>query len=143
MDIARLKNLREDHDLKQYEMASLLGVSRTTYSLWELGINIIPVNYLVLFANHFAVNMDYLVGLAKEKKQVKSKNALDKKMLGSKLKEVRVKKGLSQENIASDLEVSQACITKYEKGQVLISTNNLCKFAKIYHVSLDFLCGRV
>ena len=42
----RLKDIREDHDLSQEEMAKILNVKRSRYSLWELGINIIPLKYL-------------------------------------------------------------------------------------------------
>ena len=42
----RLKDIREDNDINQKEMANILNVNRSTYSLWELGINIIPLKYL-------------------------------------------------------------------------------------------------
>ena len=53
IDIERMKNIREDHDLSQKEMAKILNVNRSTYSLWELGINIIPIKYLSKFSDYF------------------------------------------------------------------------------------------
>ena len=44
IDIERLKDIREDNDLSQKDLAKILNVNRSTYSLWELGINIIPIN---------------------------------------------------------------------------------------------------
>ncbi|MFI3261070.1 MAG: helix-turn-helix domain-containing protein [bacterium] len=43
IDTNRLKDIREDNDTNQEQMAKVLGVNRSTYSLWELGINIIPL----------------------------------------------------------------------------------------------------
>ena len=43
MNFKRLKDIREDHDINQEQMAKILKVNRSTYSLWELGINIIPL----------------------------------------------------------------------------------------------------
>ena len=42
INFIKLKDIREDHDISQKEMANILGVTRSAYSLWELGINIIP-----------------------------------------------------------------------------------------------------
>ena len=49
IDFFRLRDIREDNDINQIRMAEILGVNRSAYSLWELGINIIPLNYLAFF----------------------------------------------------------------------------------------------
>ena len=49
MDLTRLRDIREDHDISQKKMAEILGVNRSTYSLWKLSINIIPLkNYVIM-----------------------------------------------------------------------------------------------
>lgn len=49
INFTRLKDIREDNDINQTQMAEILDVNRSTYSLWELGINIIPLKvYAVL-----------------------------------------------------------------------------------------------
>lgn len=49
INFTRLKDIREDNDINQTQMAEILDVNRSTYSLWELGINIIPLKvYVVL-----------------------------------------------------------------------------------------------
>jgi len=53
IDITRLKDIREDNDLSQEKMAQILHVKRSAYSLWELGISIIPFNHLYDFASYF------------------------------------------------------------------------------------------
>ena len=141
IDIERLKNIREDHDLSQKEMANILNVNRSTYSLWELGINIIPVRYLSKFSDYFNCSIDYALGLANSKR-TNLKKGFNKITLGQNLKDIRKKKGLSQENVATILNVSQACIARYEKGLIEISTSNLYKFSKEFNISINKLCGK-
>ena len=46
IDFKKLRDIREDNDLNQRKMAKILHVKRSTYSLWELGINIIQIEKL-------------------------------------------------------------------------------------------------
>lgn len=141
INFAKLKDIREDHDISQAKMAEILGTTRSAYSLWELGINIIPLNYLCEYADYFNLSLDYILGLTiKNKKSIKK--GLDFKVLGENLKKTRINNNLSQENIANILGVTQACIAKYEKGIICISTNNLYKFCKKFNITLNKICGK-
>lgn len=142
INIERLKNIREDHDLSQREIAMILKVNRSTYSLWELGINIIPIKNLSTFSDYFNCSIDYALGISNNKNSDLIKKGFDKKILGKNLKEVRIKNGLSQENIADILDVSQPCVARYEKGLIEISTSNLYKFSKEFNISITKLCGK-
>ena len=142
LDFKRLKDLREDHDLTQIEMAEILGVKRSTYSLWELGINIIPLSKLAIFADYFKCSLDYVLGLSSQKRSYELVEGIDFKIVGSNIKKIRTNNKLSQENIASLLNISQACVTRYEKGLIEISTSNLYEFAKYFKVSINDLCGK-
>lgn len=137
----RLKDLREDDDKNQREMAEILGVKRSTYSLWEIGINIIPLENLCDFADYFEVTIDYVLNLNNDK-EVKIIKGLDLNKLGNNMKTIRVNNKLSQEYIAKVLNVSQACIAKYENAQITISVSNLYKFSKKFNVSLSDLCDK-
>ena len=64
----RIRDLREDADLSQQEVAALLNVSQTTYSRYESGVLDIPWKSLVTLARYYKTSVDYLVGLTKEKK---------------------------------------------------------------------------
>ncbi len=59
----RIRNLREDRDLKQKDMAELLLIGQTTYSDYELGKLNIPIPVLVQLAKYYGTSLDYLVGL--------------------------------------------------------------------------------
>ena len=58
----RLRDLREDNDLKQKQLAELLKVHQTTYSDYELGRLNIPVAVLHMLADFYNVSIDYLLG---------------------------------------------------------------------------------
>lgn len=58
----RLRDLREDRDLKQKELAQVLQVHQTTYSDYELGELNIPVAVLHDLADFYGVSVDYLLG---------------------------------------------------------------------------------
>ena len=64
----KLRDLREDNDKKQKELADLLKVHQTTYSDYELGKLNIPVASLHLLADFYNVSVDYLLGRTNEKK---------------------------------------------------------------------------
>ena len=58
----RLKDLREDHDLTQKQVAQLLGMSQTGYSKYETGENDIPTDVLIKLADLYKTTTDYLLG---------------------------------------------------------------------------------
>lgn len=143
INVTRLKDIREDNDISQVQMAEILEVNRSTYSLWELGINIIPLKSLCNFADYFNYSIDYVLGLTNIRKNPNLIKGLDLIKLGENIKKIRLQNELSQENIASMIGVTQACITRYEKGLICISTSNLYKLSKEFKISLSELCGKV
>lgn len=142
INLSKLKDIREDNDISQEEMAKILGVNRSTYSLWELGINIIPLKKLCDFADYFNYSIDYVLGISNNRSSKNSIKGLNLQKLGSNMKKIRIKHELSQENVANLLDVTQACITRYEKGIICISTSNLYKFSREFKISLNELCGK-
>lgn len=63
----RIRNLREDADLSQEQLAKLLNISQTTYSRYESGHIDIPSQSLVKLAQYYSTSIDYLVGLTNQK----------------------------------------------------------------------------
>lgn len=59
----RLRELREDRDLSQREIAAYLNLSQTGYSKYETGENEIPVKSLVQLSQFYNTSVDYLLGL--------------------------------------------------------------------------------
>ncbi len=67
----RLRDLREDNDLKQKEVAGLLKIDQRVYSNYEIGKREIPVHLLIKLAKHYNVSTDYLLGLTDNPKRNK------------------------------------------------------------------------
>ena len=62
-----IRNLREDNDKTQKELADYLNVKQTTYSKYELGKINIPVEVFIKLADYYDVSVDYLLGRTKKK----------------------------------------------------------------------------
>ena len=60
----RLRDLREDRDLKQKEVAAYLEIDQRVYSNYETGKREIPVHLLILLAKYYGTSTDYLLGLS-------------------------------------------------------------------------------
>ena len=58
----RLRDLREDKDLRQEDIAEVLGISQTVYSRYERGLQTIPVIHLLKLADYYQVSTDYILG---------------------------------------------------------------------------------
>lgn len=136
IDIKRLTEIREDNNISQMKMANILGVKRSTYSLWELGINIIPFDYVYKFAQNFNLSIDYVLGLTNKRTFIEY-SEFDLIRIGNKLKELRISKGLSQITLSKALNVTQACIVRYEKGIICISTSSIYKYSKYFNISIN------
>ena len=66
----RLKDLREDSDKKQADIAEVLGISRQHYSLYERGERELPMHHFITLARYYNVSLDYLAGLVDQPKKL-------------------------------------------------------------------------
>lgn len=64
----RLKDLREDSEIKQTDIAKYLNVRQNTYSQYENGQRQIPIDMLIALAKFYNTSVDYLLGLTNERK---------------------------------------------------------------------------
>lgn len=67
----RVRDLREDLDLKQKQLAEYLQIHQTTYSDYEIGNLNIPIDVLIKLAKFYDTSIDYIVGLTDERKPYK------------------------------------------------------------------------
>lgn len=63
-----MKEIREDKDLKQSDVAKALGIKQQQYSEYEIGKRLIPINYLYDLAVFYDTSIDYLLGKTDERK---------------------------------------------------------------------------
>lgn len=71
--IQRIRNLREDSDKTQQEIADILGTSQTMYARYERGANELPIHHLITLCQYYHVSADYLLGLSNEKSSSNAK----------------------------------------------------------------------
>ena len=64
----RIRNLREDNDLTQEDLAKFLNISQTTYSRYESGALDIPSQRLIKLAEYYSTSVDYLLGITDSNK---------------------------------------------------------------------------
>lgn len=75
MDIRRLKDLREDNDMLQKDVAKVIGVTSQQYSKYELGINAIPIEKLDKLATLYNTSVDYIISRTNIKKSYPVNNS--------------------------------------------------------------------
>lgn len=68
MVFQNIRNLREDNDKTQTELANYLNVTQTNYSKYELGKVNIPIEVFIKLADYYDVSVDYLLGRTTKKK---------------------------------------------------------------------------
>lgn len=59
----RLRELREDNDLRQEDIAKVLDTTQQVYSRYENGVNEIPVKHIITLCRYYKVSADYILGL--------------------------------------------------------------------------------
>ena len=64
--VKTMRDLREDHDLTQDQVARLLGTSQTMYSRYERGANELPIHHLMRLCEIYDVTSDYILGIQKQ-----------------------------------------------------------------------------
>ena len=64
--VKKIRDLREDHDKTQQEIADVLGTSQTMYARYERGANELPIRHLITLCHYYGVSADYILGIKKK-----------------------------------------------------------------------------
>ena len=73
----RMRDLREDRDLTQQDVANILGTSQTMYARYERGANELPIRHLLTLCRYYGVSADYLLGLTDDLPDAKKQSPAD------------------------------------------------------------------
>ena len=141
MKFDRLKEIREERNLTQREVADALEVERSTYAGWETGKDTIPLRRLNKLSDYYKISVDYMTGLSDVTSSYRVID-LDAKVIGQNLKEFRKKRNLVQKDIFLFLNTTSSTYSAYETGKVLIKTDFLYSICKNYNASMDELLGK-
>ena len=139
----KIKALRERCGFTQEALGKYLQVTKQAYHHFESEYTIIPIKHLNSLANYFNVSIDYLFGFTKERNYKISKNDIDLNIVKVRLKEFRKENKLSQEKLAAFLNVSKGTIGNYESNRNIIATPFLYTICRKYHISADYLLGKI
>lgn len=150
----KIKELRKVNKVTQQQLADAIGFSRSAVGMLESNKNGASPDKLKELADFFGVTVDYLLtddnSIKNKEHELISKNAdiinfskgeiiLDKKMLGDRVKELRIRRNLTQKQLADDLNLSQSTIGMIESGKRDASNELLIKIANYFNCSTDYL----
>lgn len=139
--IETFKNLRIDSDIKQYEIAKELGISRKNYSMFETGYRNISLKKLDKLLLKYNLSLDYVLELNKEKNYENLKSIKNKKYAEN-LRVIRIKSKLTQKEMANSIGCSQQALSSYENGILLMPIETLKLFCIKNKVSADEVTGK-
>ncbi len=137
----KIRNVREDLDIKQYQFAKKIDVSAKAYNLYENGLRSIPYDTLNKILEVLELSLDYILDFSNQKNYSNLK-PINLDILCQNLKFYRKKMHYSQEKMASLLNCNQQTLSEYEHGNIKIPIPSLKKFCEIVNISADTLTGR-
>lgn len=138
----KLEELKEEKNLKSKDISKYLHVHESTYSEWEHSKIPIPTKRLIELADFYHINIDYMIGLSKNKITIDRATVIDLKLIGERLKTTRKKLNLSLRNLGNKLNFSFSAFASYERGEKLINSEILISFCEATGVSIDWILGR-
>lgn len=142
MKVKRLRETRENLELKQIDLTDLFGVTYSTISGWETGKDTIPLKQLIKYANKYNYSLDYLLGLTDKNIEYKDLK-INLNTLATNLRKKRKQYGKTQQQIADIINTSQSSYAHYENARYLMPLNFLYNLSKIYNdLSVDEMLGR-
>lgn len=137
----KLREIREEKGLTQEELASILHINRVQYNQYENNYFNIPIKHLIEIADFYQISIDFLFNNDFNHSNIY--NSVNKELAGTRLKEFRKEHKLTQKKLAEILNTTHSNIGFYEKGRNLIATPFLYQICHKYHVSVDYLLGRI
>lgn len=134
----RLRELRDDNDLYQKEIAKVLNIPKKNYSNYETKFCDISVKYLRKLSNFYNVSIDYILYRTDNRSAYSISNVKVTRNM-NRLKDLRKSIGKTQESVALDLTMPLKTYIKYEHGERSLNTLLLNIFADYYKTSIDYI----
>jgi len=142
MYFSNLKNIRNDNDLTQKDVADKLGVNQFTYKNWENGIVMIPLKYIDQLSVIYNARLSYLLGLEKSYKTDYTVKEIDYNFLLNHLLKLKSEYKHSYSQIAQFLNCNKSTCCRYFEGKIPIPIDRLILLSELYKIDLDKLCGK-
>lgn len=137
----KVRYLREEQELTQKEIGNFLGVDHSTYASWERGRDLFPLKQLLILANFYHVNIDYITDISPQKNYQKEERKINKELMAQRLRIIRKENNLTQMELAQKLNTSHSAISDYERGNRIPPLIILYQLSQLFNISIDFILG--
>lgn len=137
-----IKDLREDNDYTQNDVAKYLKVNRSTYASWENGDNYIPLRIVDKLSLLYNVPLSFLLGVSNHKK-CKSIKPMNYENVLYSFNKIKGEKKYSYQRISDQIGVSKSNCYKYYKGIYDMPTNVFISLCEFNNVDIDEICEKV
>lgn len=115
----RLRELREEHGLTQYDLAEKLNMPQPRYWRYEQGKGNVPKDVILRLAECYRVSTDYLLGVSDDR-NIGADSSTESNVIvllsGERIRKCRHSMKMTQEEVAKHLGVTKQTIYKYESG---------------------------
>ncbi len=138
-----LKTLRERNGKTAVSMAKLINVSDSLYSRYEKEKQSMPLKHLITICDYFNVSLDYIFNFTNTRQYPNNNKTYNIELIKIRLKELRKENNITQAKISEYLNIDQPTWSIYEKGKSLIGLPFLHMLCTKYHISADYLLGRI
>ncbi len=142
MILNKVKEIRNELELSQEDIAKVLNVKRGTYASWECGSDVIPTRQIYKLAEYFKLSIDYLLEISNQGHMVYHGSDINLSDVGNNIYNLRKKNNLSQKDFAESIGINQSTLWAYEKGKTLITLSSLISLAKVYNITIDSILNR-
>lgn len=136
-----IKDLREDHDYSQNDVATYLKVNRSTYASWENGDNYIPLQIVDKLSILYNVPRSFLLGVTKRKKHL-SLEPMNYDYILKTFNKIKQEKGYTYKDISEKIGVSRSNCYKYYKGIYKMPTSIFILLCEFNNVDIDEICSK-
>ncbi|HEM9366171.1 TPA: transcriptional regulator [Streptococcus agalactiae] len=137
----KLREERKKRGYTQEEMAKLLAIGQSAYAKWENGRTEPTLDNIIKLANILDVTVDYLLGRSDNFSNtiVLSKNNM--KSFSKRLKELRLEKNQTQQEVADKIGINRGSYSNWEKGKREPSFSKLIELSKLLNTTPNYLLG--
>lgn len=142
MILNKVKEIRNELELSQEDIAKVLNVKRGTYASWEWGSDVIPTRQIYKLAEYFKLSIDYLLEISNQGHMVYHGSDINLSDVGNNIYNIRKRNNLSQKSFAESIGINQSTLWAYEKGKTLITLSSLISLAKVYNITIDSILNR-
>ena len=143
MFTSNIRKLRKEFHASQPQLAKEIGYGKSVISSWELGEQIPSAKAIIILSRYFQVSADYILNVTDDNTMLHRIDDLDVdiSIFNKRLKELRISKNLSQDQLAKRTGLTQTSINHWENGKCQPNANAIVALARFFEVTSDYLLG--